>query len=164
MPATISLLYASTLTVTNTLTGDYIASGDNTFSVNGMNETGTLTASTGVPVTKQSSGQITMSGGAGELNLAALLGATADETVVGTGLKVQAIKFRNKSTNANTITVAEGASNGYALLGAFTMTLQPGQSVTILGNDATPDVASGDRIIDITGTGSQILEYQVVLG
>ncbi len=165
MPSTVSALLESRLTVTETFTGDYVSPGDNTVTINGLNETATYNASSAVPVTKVASFRVTLSSGLGSINLAALPGATADETVVGTGLKPQLVKFRNLATNANTITIVEGASNGHALLGAsFSITLAPGQSILAFLDEAAQDVASGDRLLDITGTGSQILEVVIVLG
>lgn len=166
MPATVAASYSSLLSVVQTLTGNYIG-GDNTYTVSGLTESGTLTASTAVPATKQASGRITMSSGSGSINLVALAGDTADETVVLTGLKVQILKLRNLSTNANKITVAKGASNGYGLNAAadtWSIVLDPGQSAMFLLNETAPDVASGARVIDVTGTAAQILEYAIVAG
>ncbi len=167
MSATISVLYDSACTVTETNTGAFVSSVDNTVTFNGLNETGTLTASTTVPVTKHAEYELTMSGGTGTIDLTALPGQTVDETVVGTGLKVQVLKFKNKSTNANSITVAKGASSGYGINAAGTtwsIPISPGQSVTILGNDASPDIAGGAKTIDVTGTLSQVLQVQIVMG
>lgn len=155
------------ITVVDTDAGVYISSDDATRTYDGMNTTSSYTASTTPPVTKFSAGTITLSSGTGSVNLAALSGRTADETVVGTGLKVQTVKLRNKSTNANAITIAEGASNGHPLLGAaFSIILQPSQSITFAneGVDTGTDIASGDRVWDVTGTGSQVLEYMIVMG
>ncbi len=162
MSTTISAAYESKITVTETFS-EAIAT-DNTATFAALNQTGTLTASSTVPATKHATFDFPMTAGSATINLAALTGVNSDEVVVGTGLKVQALKFTNKPTNANAITIAEGAANGYALMGAFTITLQVGQSVLFLGNDAAPDVAAGDRLLDITGTGSQVLQVHVVLG
>ena len=167
MAATISVLFNSGVTVTETATGTYVSSADNTITLNGMNDSSTYTASTSVPVTKATAYQLTMSSGTGTIDLTALPGLTADETIVGTGLKLQMLKLRNLSTNANAITCAKGASNGYGLPVAgttWTVTLSPGQSITFFGNDSAPDVASGAKTIDVTGTASQILEVTAVLG
>lgn len=161
----VSVVFASTITVTETFEGDYVSPNDNTATFNQLNESETFTAATSVPVTKHSEFQKTMSSGSGTIDLTALPGLTADETVVGTGLKVQLAKFRNLSANANTITVAKGASNGYNLLGSsWTFALLPGQSATFSLDEAAPDVGSGAKNIDISGTGAQILECQFVLG
>lgn len=167
MAATVSATYASSATVTETFTGDYISSGDNTVSVTGLNETGTLNASSSVPATKQVSGTKTMSGGAGTIDLTALPGLTADETVSLSGLKVQILKIRNKSTNANKIVVSNGASNGYRLDAATTawsIALAPGQSALLLLNEAADDVGGSRKEIDLAGTLAQVLEYLIVAG
>jgi hypothetical protein len=161
----VTAVFESKLTVVQTLEGDFVAPADNTVSITGLNETETYTGATAVPVTKQSAFEQALTAGAATINLAALPGLTAEETVVGTGLKVQLAKFRNLDANANAITVAVGASNGHTLMGAaWTFTLQPGQSITFKGDEAAPDIGAADRTIDITGTGAQILECQFVLG
>lgn len=161
----ISVAFASTITVVETFTGPYVAPGDATVTISQLNESETLTAATSVPVTKHSAFQKTMSSGAGTIDLTALPGWTADETVVGTGLKVQLVKLRNLAANANDITVTKGASNGYNLLGSsWEFTLKPGQSSTFSLDEAAPDIASNAKTIDISGTGSQILEVQIVMG
>ena len=86
-----------------------------------------------------------------------------NDTIDGTGLKVQA--FRVKNLGANTMTFTVGASNGYDLAGAgFSVALAQNQHFTLYGNDATPDIASGDRTIDVAGTGSQTFECSIVMG
>ncbi len=167
MSATVSVLFNAGITATLTATGTYVSSADNTITLNGLNDSATYTASTSVPVTKATAFQVTMGGGTGSINLAALPGLTADEVIDATGLKLQMMKLRSLSTNANAITVAKGASTGYGLPVAgttWTVTISPGQSITFFGNDSAPDVASGARVIDITGTGSQVLECEIVCG
>lgn len=165
--STVSAAYASSCSATVTFTGPFVSSSDPTALINGLNETGTLTASSTVPATKVAAYELTLSSGAGTINLAALPGITAEETVNGTGLKVQLLKLKNKSSNANKITVAKGASNGYGLCASgddWDVTLSPGQSNLTLGNDAAPDIASGARTLDVTGTGAQVLQVLVVMG
>ncbi len=147
-------------------TFDGALSGDSTASFGPLNETlTTYTASSTIPVTKHSEGTKLLSTGAGTFDLTQLPGKTADETVNGTGLKVQFAWFRNPATNANAITITFGASNPYLLKGsAFKMILQPGQSDKFFGDDATPDVGGSSKTIDIAGTGSQGLEYLIVMG
>lgn len=165
MSTTISAAYNIGFAVTETFSE--ASSADNTILVNGLVESGTLTASSTVPATKHTYYTLTMSGGTGSIDLSSLPGSNSDETVVGTGLKVQLIKFKAPVTNANIITVASGVSNGYGFDAsgtAWTHTLSPGQSMCCSLIDLSQDVASGDRIIDVTGTGSQTLEVHVVLG
>lgn len=165
MASTISAAYSSSIAVTETFSS--ASSADNTILVNGISETGTLTASSTVPATKHTYYTLTMSGGTGSIDLTSLPGLTADETVVGTGLKLQLLKLKVPTSNANPVTIAKGASNGYGLPVAgttWTVTLSPGQSAMFYLADLAPDVASGARILDVTGTASQTLEVGVVLG
>lgn len=160
MAVTLSLALTNTATETTTT---LLTAASSSVLHNSYNVSKSLTASTSQPVTKVGGGELTMSAGAGTINLAALTGVGG--TVDMTGLKVQSAFFRNKSTNANPITIVVGASNGYELLGAtMNIVLQPGQWIAIDGNEQTPDVASADRTIDISGTASQVLEYQIVAG
>lgn len=163
----ISVTYRSDLSVVETVEGPFVSPVDATFTANGLSTDETLTASTTPPVTKHADYELTLSSGTGSINLAALPGRTSEETVVGTGLKLQHMKLRNKSTNANIITITKGASNGYGLNAAgasWTVVLDPNQEFLFRGNDSTPDVGSGARLMDVTGTGSQVLQVQITLG
>lgn len=162
----ITVTYVSQATVVETLGGGYVSSADATVTTNGLNTTAELTASTTPPATKYSAGQKALSSGSGTIDLTSLPDSDGVAARVDfTGLKVQLAKLRNPSTNANNITVTEGASNGYELHGnAFTMLLRPGEEVTWKGADGAPDVASGARTIDLSGTGSQVLEFEFVAG
>ena len=161
----ITLRYKSEVTVEerpDTSVAPAVVSSAQPLKHTGFNTSDVLSATTTPPVTKFAFVVKALSGGAGTIDLTALPhdGATVDMT----GLKIQALKIKNKSGNA-AMTFTEGASNGYALLGAaFSFILLAGQEITIRGNDATPDVASGDRTIDITGTGSQECEVSVIAG
>lgn len=153
--------------VTETLTGPFVDPANPTVGFNGLNTSGVLNAGSTVPATKHAADVCTMSDGTGSINLAALPGKTAEETVVGTGLKVQILILRAKATNANPITVAKGASNGYGLNaanGTWSETLDPGQVRAFYLKDSAPDIASDKRVWDVTGTGAQGLEYQIVMG
>lgn len=165
---TIAVDFESNLRTVATLTGVFVSSADATVTLNGLDENGTTyTASTSVPVTKVAAYEVTLSAGAATINLAALTGLTSEETVVGTGLKVQFFKFKNKTTNANAMTITKGASNGWgpdATGASFTIPMSPGQSWTFSGAEAGIDIASGVRTIDVTGTGSQVLQIHVVMG
>ncbi len=164
MAATISVNFVSQVTVTETFSAGL--GSDNTASFAPQNESTTLNAGTSPAATKHAAYNVTLSTGTGSIDLTALPGITADETVNGTGLKVQYLKFTNPSTNANKITVAKGASNGYFLDNATTWSfvLAPGQTMTVNCNGASAVIGGSAKIIDVTGTGSQILNVQVVMG
>lgn len=160
----VALSYAAQVTVTETLAANVVAAPSPIITHNAYNGSANLTGSTTPPVSAFAAFLKALSTGTATIDLTSLTG-TNGATVVGTGLKVQCAKFKNTSTNANNITIAAGASNGYNLLGAsFTLILAPGQEITIYGNNATPAVASGAKTIDLTGTGSQTLECVIVLG
>ena len=160
----VSVNYVSSITVTETLTDQYLSSSDSTLTFNGLNTDTTLTSITSVPVTMHASGRKTMSAGAGTIDLRALPSTNA-VSIDGNGLKVQAFKFRNLSTNANNITITAGASNGYLILGtAGSIILYPGCEVQCYLKDQAADIDATHKTIDIAGTVSQILEYEIVMG
>lgn len=116
------------------------------------------------PATKTANFEVALVAGAGSIDLRALDGSN-DGVVDGNGLKVQGLFIKAKATNGNPITIDVGDSDGYDLAGAaFSVTLQPGQCFLFYGYDATPDVAAGDKVLDLTGTGTDALQVQVVLG
>jgi len=78
-----------------------------------------------------------------------------------TGLRVQDIRVKN--LGANDMTFAPGASNGISL-SCGTFTVPPGGISMFHLNDAAPDVASGDRTIDVTGTLVQEFELSILAG
>lgn len=162
----VAVSYESTITTVETITTNVPAAStsDKTITHNGYNSSSSLTSVTTPPVTVCAYFSKALSTGAATIDLTALTG-TNGATVDGTGLKVQCWKFKNPATNANTITVTFGASNPYLLGGAaFKWILSPGQEIQGYGNDATPDVGSGAKTIDLAGTGSQTLECSIVMG
>lgn len=130
------------------------------------NTTAKLSSTTVPPVTKVAAILQALTAGAATIDLTALPG-TMGLTVDGTGLKVQAIRVQNPSTNANAVALTTGASNGYALLGsAWKITLQPGEEFVWIGIDhaSVPAVASNAKTIDLAGTGTQAFNVLIVLG
>lgn len=111
---------------------------------------------------------VTLSSGAATIDLTALTGLNS-ATVNGTNLQVRAIKFRSPSSNANVITVKKGASNGYQIgmadgANAFNVSIPPGGdfSCYLAANGVV--ISSSAKTLDVSGTGSQTLECQVVMG
>ena len=162
----VDLTYGVQVTSVETLDVNVPAASasDKTVTHSGFNSSQSLNASTVVPVTKCAYLEKALSSGAGTIDLTAVTG-TGGMTVDMTGLKVQVLKIKNKTTNANPITIAKGATNGWTGFGsAWTVTLAVGQEVTFFGNDATPDVSSTVKVLDLSGTGSQVLEVAIVAG
>lgn len=162
----VAVTLAATVSVVETLPNNTPSAPDATRKVThtGFNMSKSLNAASTPPATLMAAFEQALSSGAATIDLTALTG-TNGATVNMNGLKVQAFKIKAKTTNANPITLTAGASNGIDLLGSsWSVTLQPGQEFLFYGNDATPDVASGDRTIDLAGTGTQAVEVIVVAG
>lgn len=149
--------------VIETLSDTSLASSDNTVTHNSFGVQGTVIKSdTTPPATKVSAGVVALSAGAKSLDLTALTG-TNGATVDATGLKLQVWMLKNLGANA--MTFSEGASNGYAALGAaFSFILLQNQLAQFYLNDAAPDVAAGDKTIDVAGTGTQTFQNVMVFG
>lgn len=157
--------------VLTTLSGNFINSGDNTVTEDAITLDKTaenaLLSSTTPPVTKSAMTAKALSSGTASIDLTAMANDSDGTTVDFTGLKVQALMLKNPSTNANKITITKGASNGYgtdAAGGSWTEVLDPGAQVLKYIPDSAPDVGSGAKAFDITGTGAQILHIGVVAG
>lgn len=155
----VSVNYAFLATVTETLEAGVAGVNSPQLKFEAYNESATLNALSTPPATKQAQFLLTLSGGAATINLAALTGANG--TVDGTGLRVQLIRVKNLGANA--MTFSEGASNGIALA-CGTFIVPAGGIVQMLLNDASPDIASGDRTIDVAGTGTQTAEVTIIMG
>jgi hypothetical protein len=161
----VTLTYGSTITAVEVVAGTPAAL-QNTAQVthNLFNKSASLNASSSPAVSKVAAFEKTLAAGAGTIDLTALTGSNGG-TLDGTGLKVQAVKFSNPATNTYSITVETGASNGYELAGAtFSVQLEPGQEVMLYGNGATPEIGSTAKTLDLTGTGSEVLDVIVVMG
>lgn len=160
----VAVTYAATCTVAETLannTGSAPA-GTRLVTHTEYNETATLNSGTTPPATICAHFLLTLSSGAATVNLAALTGTNGATTDL-TGLKVQVLRVKN--LGANNMVIVPGASNGIDLLGASSsITIYPGAHAMFYLNDSAPDVASGDRTLDVTGTGSQTSEWTIVAG
>lgn len=85
-------------------------------------------------------------------------------TVNLTGKRLIAMLLSAPDDNAATITVATGASNGYPL---GTIPLEPGEVIAIgQANKVSTRaaVAAGDKILDVTGSGTDNVEILAVFG
>jgi hypothetical protein len=124
----------------------------------------TLTAASSPDAELNADMEIAMTAGAATIDFTALT-KRGGVAVSFNGKAVRAVAFKNPATNANPITIVEGAANGLPLLGAsFSLTLQPGQEhFSYLGTGGTT-VAGTDKTIDITGTGSQVLQMIAIAG
>ena len=148
--------------VTETLSDTSLASNGTDVVHDAYGLATTIKADSAVPATKVAAGIQTLTAGALTMDLTALTG-TNGAAVTALGLKLQVWLLKN--LGAAVMTFSEGASNGYAALGAsFSFKLLQNQMAQFYLADAAPDVASGDRTIDVAGTGSQTFQNVMVLG
>jgi hypothetical protein len=160
----ITAYYDLKLTVQEALTIVDASGDDAKITHNLFNASGFLDADTTPPATKATSFELTLTSGAATIDLTALP-SVYNATVDGTGLRVQLVKLKAPATNGNAVTIVPGASNGYNLFGATSkITLQPGEQVEFLGIDLQPEIGNSAKTIDISGTGSQKLDVQLVMG
>jgi len=141
----------------------FVNSGANAVVHTGIDLTQTLNATSSPAISKMAAGQKAMIAGVATIDLTAVThnGAAVDMT----GLKMAVWKFRNPSTNANNITITKGAANGYTIGGGtFTVTLKPGQQWAHYFFTGGDSVAAGVKTIDISGTGTQALDYEFIAG
>lgn len=120
----------------------------------------TLNASSSPPVDSVGGGELTLTGGTDTLNLAAIAHPTGNKDL--TGKKVVYAWLQNPGENA--ITIAEGASNGYQMMGGEDIVLPPGATFPLYFADGLAVVASGDRTLDVTGTSADVLNFVFVAG
>lgn len=160
----VSCAYAFTATVTETLENTPGATSSNkVVTHNDYNEAATIDATTlASPATKCAHFLATLSTGTVSIDLSALSG-TNGATIDTTGLKVQLVRVKN--LGANNLTIKSGASNGHNFFTATDGTVIPPSGVAMFfAPEGTQDVASGDRIWDLSGTGSQTSEWTIVAG
>jgi len=149
------------ITTQETLTGVDAATNPDIIH-DAFNESFRLYASSSAPATKLLSKTITLTAGAYTIDLTTETG-TNGVAIAGTGLKVQMIRIKN--LGANNMTFSEGASNGISLFGSsWSHRVYPGGIWQEFLNEGCPDIASGDRTIDVAGTGTQQFELTILMG
>lgn len=168
MAETITVSYQTNCTVSQTLDSTYnpaASGGGATITHNGYNtDVSANSSSASYPVSKTAVFSKALSGGAATIDLTSLTGTNGASVDFST-LKVQFFKFKNPSTNANSITVTYGASNPYLLGGSgFKWILTPGAEIQGMCYEGSPDVDSTHKTIDLSGTGSQTLQVTLVAG
>lgn len=160
----VTVTYEAKATVVETLPSNSGSAPDSTRKVThtNYNESATLDASSTPPATLVAEFLATLSSGALTIDLRALTG-TNGASVDGNGLKVQILRVKN--LGANILTITPGASNGIDLLGASSSIAIPaGGHFQMYFNDASPDIAAGDKTLDLAGTGAQTSEWTVIMG
>ena len=157
--------YKSQVTTVETISsGVPAAAGSADITHSGYDTSATLTPTSTPAADTVAYEQFALSAGAATIDLTSLVGP-GGAAVTLNGKKVRLIRFSNPSTNANSITVAKGAANGYTGLGSsFSVTVPPGGDVTFYDGGGGVAVDATHKTLDLTGTGSQVLNVSVVGG
>jgi hypothetical protein len=116
-----------------------------------------LGAASTPPVSAKSHFAQALTAGAATIDLLSLLDVQG-QTIVSTGLRVQAVKVQNP--NAHQLAVAPGVSNGYGL----TFIVPPQGEVLLTSTDLLGEVGSGARNLTLTGTAAESSNWMIVLG
>ena len=155
--------YAMKLGCAETLATGVDAASSPTLKLTGFDSTGSLSATSTVPVTKLAFDTIALVAGAKTIDLTNTVGVLST-TVDFTGLKVQLMKIKNRTGNS-VMTFSQGSSNPYTLAGSsWSIRLKAGQEFMLFGNDIGEDVAAGVKNIDIAGTGTESFDFIIVAG
>ena len=135
--------------------------GQKTVVSGGLNKTEKYDANSDPDGTAGAFDSLPLVAGVASINLAAV--ASAVGAVNLTGKALRAIILHAHADNTDPIKIAIGAANGYTGFGAdFALTLDPGKRAVIQANGDA--VGAANRILDVTGTDEEILEYQIVAG
>ena len=127
----------------------------------------TLSASSTVPATKVGALAVSLSGGAATLDLTSITHGSELNAVTFSGLKVQLLKVRARSTNTDTVTIVDGASNGYNIFGDASgqITLSAGMEALFFYNEALADVSGSAKTIDFSSSDADaIVDIIIVAG
>ena len=150
--------------VTETIDGDAITNQLVAFGDHEVRP-GNLSPTSTPPVSVNSQQEYALSGGTKEIDLqalATLLSSTTDTT----GKKIQGLRITIPAGGTALSVTGEGA-NGYSLGGAVPITA-PGSdypSVLVIWNpEKLADVASGDRYLVFSGSGSQTFYLDLLIG
>lgn len=170
MASTVAVTYEAKATVVETLDATGAPGASETkrrVTHDAWNSSKSLGALTTPPATLHAAFEKALAAGTATIDLTALVG-TNGIAVNGTGLRVQVLRVRAKSTNANPITIGKGATAGYIGFGTdFSLTLgggaSPGEAL-IYTADAASDIGPANKTLDLVGTGTQSLEVEIVLG
>lgn len=150
----VSLRYENRVKMIETETGTLLNATDNTLTWDGLDREFTLNASTTPDIEDCALFVVTLTAGAATVDLTAMA-HQAGVTKSATGKKVRVWKFWPATANAGNITVAKGASNGYAPLGTtLAKIIAPDGDSSDYFKAAAGDVGAGAKNLDFSGTGT----------
>lgn len=166
--ASCQVAYNSSVTVSEyipeTGTGLATSQASRTVTHNAFDTVTTLTTGGSPDVTTVVSFNKAMSGGAATIDLTSLTG-TNGATISASGLKLRILKAIAKSTNANVVTISDGASNGYTWCGSsWSLALKPGAQVLLYDSGQGDAVSGSVKTIDLAGTLAQSVDFIMVFG
>lgn len=153
------------MTIEETLEG--LVGGDKAFSRPNVGSQTTYNSGSDPPGVFASVQLLALVAGAATLDLTALAGG-AQDTIDGTGKKLQALYICGAATGTNgKLTISEGAANPYELFGAANPIEYPAANVLAFlfqFGDTLDDVSAGDCEIDLAGVGTDVFTIAIVLG
>jgi len=140
----------------------------------GFNLNTTLTPTTTAQAELHACSEHTCNGSSQSLDLTAIPHRDGT-TVNATGKKLVALLLRNPASNTGGITINDHATNGYKLFGdpgsgtpRGRVRLLPGQTIAIAYEsgkaNAAAAVSGSAKIVEITGTNAEKLQYDFVFG
>lgn len=164
----VSLSWQSKFKLVETSAAGLVSTQDATRTYNGLDSERTLNSGSTPDAEDAAFFRITISGGVGSVDFTALahqLDTGVSVTKTATGKKLRGFKLKAGSANAANITVAKGASNGYAPLGTtFSRIIAPdGEDDAYLGT-AGNTIDSSNKTWDLTGTNGDYVDVGVVYG
>lgn len=129
----------------------------------GFNVSKTLNGTSTPTVTKVVAAKIALVAGAKTVDLTSLTGTNGATKDFST-LKVRSVLIVNPDGNSGDMVFTFGASNGYLLMGTgWKITLKPGDAFENYLTGA-PTVDATHKNIDVTGTGTEQFEIEMVAG
>ena len=128
----------------------------------------THTSSTTVPVQRYSGQEYTLDG-AGEAVIDLTDIEALQDNIDGTGMKVNFVRVKNKSTNSGTLTIGPAAANGYDLWGSgVDLDVPVGSEVSQSFNEKLADISCvsgvGGYRIQLAGTAGDVIRVELGLG
>jgi hypothetical protein len=158
--AAVTLRFSVKETVTDA--AGYASAARSTVVFDGGGLSESLDADSTPPADTPAVGKQALTAGAATIDLTALTGVNSAAVSL-SGKKPIAVLFEN--TGANAMTIAKGASNGYTGFGSsYSETIPAGGKLfKWLGANGTA-VSGSVKTLDLTGTGTQELKYQIIAG
>ncbi len=153
------------ITCQETLDTGVDASTTPTIAHNAFNFSHTVNATTTITGTKISADNQALTAGAYTLDLTACA-KSGGTTQTLTGLKMRAYLFRAPLTNTGVIVITKGASNGLTVGGTalWKEALQPGDKVVKWLDDGGETIDGTHKTLDVTGTGAETFDYEIIVG